>query len=78
MKMSPLWQLQMTLRGAIRGFGGDGSGGERWGELREVHGITLGRETLPTGMIESGLWRDRVRRRKGVHQPHQRQRTLVV
>ena len=41
-------------------------------KLREVHGITLGRETLRLWMIEAGLWRDRKQRRKGVHQPRHR------
>ena len=31
-------------------------------KLREVHGITLGRETLRLWMIEAGLWRDRKQR----------------
>jgi hypothetical protein len=38
-------------------------------KLREVHGITLGRETLRLWLIEAGLWRDRKQRRKRVHQP---------
>jgi hypothetical protein len=38
-------------------------------KLREVHGITLGRETLRLWMIDAGLWLDRKRRRKRVHQP---------
>jgi hypothetical protein len=33
-------------------------------KLREIHGITLGRETLRLWMIEAGLWRVR-RWRKG-------------
>jgi hypothetical protein len=33
-------------------------------KLREIHGITLGRETLRLWMIEAGLWRDRKQRRK--------------
>lgn len=41
-------------------------------KLREVHGITLGRETLRLWMIEAGLWLDRKQRRKGVHQPRYR------
>jgi winged helix-turn helix protein len=41
-------------------------------KLREVHGITLGRETLRLWMIEAGLWRDRKQRRKRVHQPRSR------
>jgi hypothetical protein len=38
-------------------------------KLREVHEITLGRETLRLWMIEAGLWLDRKQRRKRVHQP---------
>ncbi len=38
-------------------------------KLREVYGITLGRETLRLWMIEAGLWLDRKQRRKRVHQP---------
>jgi hypothetical protein len=41
-------------------------------KLREVHGITLGRETLRLWMIAAGLWRDRKQRRKQVHQPRYR------
>src|SRR5215469_14563318 len=41
-------------------------------KLREVHGITLGRETLRLWMIEAGLWRDRKQRRGRVHQPRPR------
>jgi hypothetical protein len=41
-------------------------------KLREVHEITLGRETLRLWMIEAGLWLDRKRRRKRVHQPRYR------
>jgi hypothetical protein len=41
-------------------------------KLREVHGITLGRETLRLSMIEAGLWRDRKQRRRRVHQPRSR------
>ena len=41
-------------------------------KLREVHGITLGRETLRLWMIEAGLWLDRKQRRKRVHQPRYR------
>jgi hypothetical protein len=41
-------------------------------KLREVHGITIGRETLRQWMIEIGLWRDRKQRRKHVHQPRYR------
>src|SRR4051812_36776238 len=43
-------------------------------KLREVHQITLGRETLRLWMIEAGIWADRKQRRKRVHQPrHQRE-----
>jgi hypothetical protein len=41
-------------------------------KLREVHGITRGRETLRLWMIEAGLWRDRKQRRKRVHHPRNR------
>jgi hypothetical protein len=41
-------------------------------KLREVHQITLGRETLRLWMIEDGLWLDRRQRRKQVHQPRRR------
>ena len=41
-------------------------------KLREVHGITLGRETLRLWMIEAELWVDRKQRRKRVHQPRSR------
>jgi hypothetical protein len=41
-------------------------------KLREVHGITLGRETLRLWMIEAELWLDRKQRRKRVHQPRSR------
>ena len=41
-------------------------------KLREVHGITLGRETLRLWMVEAGLWLDRKQRRKRVHQPRHR------
>jgi hypothetical protein len=41
-------------------------------KLREVHGITLGRETLRLWMIEAGLWLDRKQRRKRIHQPRYR------
>jgi hypothetical protein len=41
-------------------------------KLREIHGITLGRETLRLWMIEAGLWRDRKQRRKCIHQPRYR------
>jgi hypothetical protein len=41
-------------------------------KLQEVHGITLGRETLRLWMIEAALRRDRKQRRKHVHQPRYR------
>jgi hypothetical protein len=41
-------------------------------KLREVHEITLGRETLRLWMIEAGIWADREQRRKQVHQPRHR------
>jgi hypothetical protein len=41
-------------------------------KLHEVHGITLGRETLRLWMIEAELWVDRKQRRKRVHQPRSR------
>jgi hypothetical protein len=41
-------------------------------KLREVHGITLGRETLRLWIIEAGLWRDRKQRRTRVNQPRHR------
>jgi hypothetical protein len=41
-------------------------------KLREVHQITLGRETLRLWMIEAGIWADRKQRRKQVHQPRPR------
>jgi hypothetical protein len=40
-------------------------------KLREVHGITLGRETLRLWMIEAGLGRDR-KQRKRIHPPRPR------
>ncbi|MGH7000717.1 MAG: ISNCY family transposase [Stellaceae bacterium] len=41
-------------------------------KLREVHEITLGRETLRLWMIGAGIWADRKQRRKQVHQPRHR------
>jgi hypothetical protein len=41
-------------------------------KLREVHEITLGRETLRLWMVEAGIWADRKQRRKQVHQPRHR------
>ena len=40
-------------------------------KLREVHQITLGRETLRLWMIQAGIWADR-KQRKQVHQPRHR------
>ena len=45
-------------------------------KLREVHEITLGRETLRLWMIEAGIWADRKQRRKQVHQPRPRRECL--
>lgn len=41
-------------------------------KLRELHGIELARETLRNWMIADGLWADRKRRHKRVHQPRYR------
>jgi hypothetical protein len=41
-------------------------------KLREVHAITVGRETLRLWMIAAGLWADRRQRRKHIHQPRHR------
>lgn len=41
-------------------------------KLRELHGITIGRETLRAWMREAGLWADRVKRRGRVYQPRYR------
>ena len=41
-------------------------------KLREVHGITICRETIRAWMIAGGLWRDRSRRQAKVHQPRYR------
>lgn len=41
-------------------------------KLRELHGITIGRETLRVWMLEAGLWADRVKRRGRVYQPRYR------
>jgi hypothetical protein len=54
----------------ILGFWPDVSGRE----LREDHGVALGRETLRQWMIEAGLWRDR-KQRKRIHQPRPPART---
>ena len=41
-------------------------------KLHELHGIVLGRETLRLWMIAAGIWADRKRRRKRLHQPRYR------
>lgn len=41
-------------------------------KLRELHGITIGRETLRIWMLEEGLWTDRQKRRGRVYQPRYR------
>ncbi len=41
-------------------------------KLREVHGITIGRETLRLWMLDAGLWADRQKRRGRVYQPRYR------
>lgn len=41
-------------------------------KLREVHRITIGRETLRLWMLEAGLWADRQKRRGRVYQPRYR------
>lgn len=41
-------------------------------QLRELHGITIGRETLRIWMLEAGLWTDRQKRRGRVYQPRYR------
>ncbi|MGH7095024.1 MAG: ISNCY family transposase [Stellaceae bacterium] len=41
-------------------------------KLAELHGITVGRETVRQWMIVAGLWLDRRQRRKRVHQPRYR------
>lgn len=41
-------------------------------KLREVHGITLSRETVRAWLIEEGLWTTRRQRRPKVHQPRYR------
>jgi hypothetical protein len=43
-------------------------------KLREVHRITLGRETLRLWMVEAGIWADRKQQRKQVHQPRRGKR----
>jgi hypothetical protein len=44
--------------------------------LRELHGITIGRETLRIWMLEAGLWADRQKRRGRVYQPRYRRECL--
>jgi hypothetical protein len=41
-------------------------------KLRELHGITIGRETLRIWMLEAGFWADRQKRRGRVYQPRYR------
>jgi hypothetical protein len=41
-------------------------------KLRELHQITLGRETVRKWMLEDGLWLDHRRRLKRAHQPRHR------
>ena len=41
-------------------------------KLREVHGLTVSRETLRAWMMAEGLWQDRKKRRARVHQPRYR------
>jgi hypothetical protein len=41
-------------------------------KLRELHGITIGRESLRIWMLEAGLWADRQKRRGRVYQPRYR------
>src|SRR5271168_512693 len=45
-------------------------------KLREMHEITLGRETLRLWMIEAGIWTDRKQRRQQVHQPRHRRECI--
>jgi Winged helix-turn helix len=45
-------------------------------KLGELHGIVLGRETVRQWMIADGLWLDRKRRIKRVHQPRARRDCL--
>ena len=45
-------------------------------KLRELHGITIGRETLRIWMLEAGLWADRQKRRGRVYQPRYRRECL--
>ena len=46
-------------------------------KLREVHGITIGRETLRLWMLEAGLWADREKRRGRVYQPRYRRECVA-
>jgi hypothetical protein len=41
-------------------------------KLRELHGLSFGRETIRKWMTEDGLWVDRRRRLKRAHQPRHR------
>ncbi len=41
-------------------------------KLRELHGISLGRETVRVWIIEAGFWCERKKRRARVHQPRYR------
>jgi transposase len=41
-------------------------------KLRELHGLSFGRETIRKWMLEDGLWFDRRRRMKRAHQPRYR------
>lgn len=41
-------------------------------KLRELHGMSFGRETIRKWMLEDGLWLDRRRRLKRAHQPRHR------
>jgi len=41
-------------------------------KLRELHGISLARETLRSWMIADGLWQDHKKRRRRVYQPRYR------
>ena len=46
-------------------------------KLRELHGITIGRETLRIWMLEAGLWTDRQKRRGRVYQPRSKRRWSI-
>lgn len=41
-------------------------------KLRELHGISLGRETVRSWMIAAGFWQERKKRRRRIHQPRYR------